>query len=188
MKKPTVCVFCGSSSGKNPEYVKEAANTGRLLAQNNIDLIYGGASIGVMTAVADSVLENGGDVYGVMPQDLVNREVAHPDLTRLFITNSMHERKALMANLSDAFIALPGGFGTYEELFEALTWSQLEMHNKPIYLLNTAGYYDPFLALTEHGIAEGFIGESNRNLFKTVDTSEELIRELTAAFQTRKTV
>ncbi len=177
MTNKSLCVYCGSSPGKNEIYRAEARKLGKLLAVNKIDLIYGGASIGVMGAVADSVLENGGSAFGVIPRDLEAREVAHHGLTRLFITNSMHERKALMANLCDGFVALPGGFGTYEELFEAITWSQLQMHRKPIYVVNINGYFNPFIKMVDYGVEEGFIQQNYLTLFKVVDSVEALIED-----------
>ena len=137
-----VCVYCGSSPGIKPEYREAARVLGQELARREIGLVYGGASIGMMGEIADTVLGNGGEVIGVMPQALINKEVSHPGLTELKVVKSMHERKATMADLSDGFIALPGGLGTVEELFEILTWAQLGFHTKPIGLLNVLGYYD----------------------------------------------
>ena len=177
MIKRSLCVYCGSSPGKNEIYRQQAIKMGKLMVDNDIDLIYGGASIGVMGAIADSVLEHGGYVFGVMPRDLVAREVAHHGITKLYITNSMHERKALMANLCDGFVALPGGFGTYEELFEAITWSQLKMHQKPIYVVNINEYFTPFIEMVEHGVKEGFIQKNYLTLFKVVEDIESLIED-----------
>ena len=138
-----ICVFCGSSDGAKPEYLDAATELGKQLAATNIGLVYGGASVGLMGAVADAVLAAGGEVTGVMPRSLVEREVAHSKLRDLRVVGSMHERKALMTELADAFIALPGGLGTLEEFFEVWTWAQLGEHTKPLGMLNVAGYYDP---------------------------------------------
>lgn len=175
MRARSLCVFCGSMVGNNPSYAQKAKELGHLLAENEIDLVYGGASIGVMGALAESTLASGGDVYGVMPKFLSDREVAHKKLTKLFITNSMHDRKALMANLSDGFVALPGGYGTLEELFEAITWSQLKMHKKPVMILNSDGFYDPLIQFIEHTIRSGFIKESCRDILKVCNEPEEII-------------
>lgn len=155
MKK--ICVYCGSSDGSRPEYKQSAAALGRALLEKNIDLVYGGASVGLMGTVADTVLKGGGRVTGVIPESLVNRELSHTGLTELAVVDSMHERKSMMAELSDGFIALPGGIGTVEELFEMLTWSQLGFHKKPCALLNVAGYYDHLNAFMQHGVNQGFI-------------------------------
>src|SRR5579871_639763 len=144
-----VCVFCGSSSGLRSSYAEAARRLGWTLAGHKVGLVYGGGKVGLMGTVADAVLERGGEAIGVIPQPLVAREIAHPGLTELRIVSSMHERKALMADLSDAFIALPGGYGTLEEFAEALTWSQLGIHKKPCGLLNVAGYYDNLIAFLD---------------------------------------
>ncbi len=152
-----VCVFAGSSAGARADYVTAAAELGRVLAARGIGLVYGGARVGLMGAVADAVLADGGEVIGVIPQSLVEKEVAHTGLTDLRIVTSMHQRKALMADLSDAFIALPGGWGTLDEMFEILTWAQLGLHRKPCGLLNAEGYFDRLLAFLDHTIEEGFV-------------------------------
>ncbi len=152
-----VCVFAGSSAGARADYVTAAAELGRVLAARGIGLVYGGARVGLMGAVADAVLAGGGEVIGVIPQSLVEKEVAHTGLTDLRIVTSMHQRKALMADLSDAFIALPGGWGTLDEMFEILTWAQLGLHRKPCGLLNAEGYFDRLLAFLDHTIEEGFV-------------------------------
>jgi hypothetical protein len=157
MKK--ICVYCGSSDGARPEYRQAAAALGRAMVKNDIDLVYGGASVGLMGTLADTVLDGGGKVTGVIPESLVNREISHPGLTELVVVNSMHERKSMMAELSDAFIALPGGIGTMDELFEILTWAHLGIHNKPCALLNVAGYYDHLNAFVNYGVNQGFIGK-----------------------------
>jgi uncharacterized protein (TIGR00730 family) len=159
-----VCVFCGSSPGARPEYRAAAAELGRLLAERGTGLVYGGARVGLMGAVADAVLAGGGEAIGVIPHALVSKEVAHGGLTELHVVSTMHQRKALMADLADGFVALPGGFGTFEEFCEVLTWSQLGFHPKPCGLLNVAGYYVPLLALFDHGVDEGFIRPQHRAL------------------------
>jgi uncharacterized protein (TIGR00730 family) len=160
-----LAVFCGSGMGNNPVYRNAARETARLMARKNIGLVYGGASIGIMGVIADTLLEAGSEVLGVIPERLMNREVAHPGLTRLYTTQSMHQRKSLMMQLSDGFAALPGGFGTYDELFEIITWAQLGYHNKPVYILNIAGYFDPLVTMIARGVDEGFIKEGYLSLF-----------------------
>ena len=152
-----VCVYCGSREGSKPAYAQAARDLGAALARRGIGLVYGGGRIGLMGIVADAVLAEGGTVTGVIPRALVSKEVAHLDLKDLRIVGSMHERKALMAELSDAFIAMPGGFGTFEEMFEVLTWAQLRFHQKPCGLLNVEGFYDGLLSFLDHAVAEDFI-------------------------------
>jgi len=159
-----ICVFCGSNSGISPVYRTAAVAMGQLLVERGIELIYGGGNIGLMGILADTVLESGGQVTGVIPESLLAREVGHRELTDLRIVNSMHERKALMADLSDGFIAMPGGFGTFEEFCEVVTWSQLGIHAKPCGLLNVEGYYDSLLELFDHAVREGFLRKENRGL------------------------
>lgn len=159
-----VCVFAGSSVGNRPEYARAAEALGNELAARGIGLIYGGASIGLMGAIADSVLAAGGEAIGVLPKGLFLREVAHPGLTELHEVGSMHRRKALMADLADGFIALPGGLGTFDELFEIVTWAQIGLHRKPIGLLDVESYFAPLLALVEHAITEGFVPAGQSSL------------------------
>ncbi|HZD30218.1 MAG TPA: TIGR00730 family Rossman fold protein [Candidatus Angelobacter sp.] len=159
-----VCVFCGSNSGINPAYRDAAVTLGRLLVERNIELVYGGGKIGLMGALADAVLSAGGKVTGVIPESLMAKEIGHPGLTDMRVVKSMHERKALMADLSDGFIAMPGGFGTFEEFCEVVTWSQLGIHVKPCGLLNVDAYYDPLLELFDRAVEEGFLREQNRSL------------------------
>ena len=159
-----VCVFSGSRPGNRPEYAAAAVLLGRTIARLGSGLVYGGASVGVMRAVADAALAEGGEVIGVIPRALVDREVAHHGLTELRVVDTMHVRKATMAELSDGFVALPGGFGTLDELFEILTWAQLGIHGKPIGLVNTCGFWRPLLALVHHMVAEGFIPEDQLGL------------------------
>ncbi|WP_174874322.1 TIGR00730 family Rossman fold protein [Vogesella oryzae] len=174
----SICLFCGSSSGSNPAYSAAARELGATLAERAITLVYGGGNIGLMGVAADAALAAGGRVVGVIPGFLKEKEVAHESLSELHVTQTMHERKALMEDLSGGFIALPGGFGTYDELFEMLTWGQLSVHQKPIGLLNVAGFFDPLLAMVQHGVREGFIREANLQLFVVADTLPELLERM----------
>jgi uncharacterized protein (TIGR00730 family) len=157
-----ICVFCGSSTGGQAEYREAAVALGCEMVRRKIGLVYGGGCVGLMGVIADAVLEAGGHVIGVMPHALVAREIAHRGLPDLRVVNSMHERKAMMASLSDAFIALPGGFGTFEEFCEVVTWTQLGLHRKPCGVLNVSGFYDPLLALFDRAVEKGFLKRSNR--------------------------
>ena len=152
----SVCVYCGSSFGTDPAYLQATQALARTLVANDLRVVYGGAAVGLMGALADATLAAGGEVVGVIPQQLMDREIAHQGLTELHVVATMHERKALMAQLSDAFVALPGGIGTLEELIEVFTWSQLGLHSKPLGVLNTAGYYDKLGAFLDHGVEQGF--------------------------------
>ena len=158
----SVCVFCGSHPGDDPAYERAARALGETLAEAGIELVYGGGHVGLMGAVANAALAAGGEVTGVMPKALVEREIAHNGLTNLHVVSSMHERKAMMSELSEGFIALPGGTGTLEEFFEVLTWAQLGEHGKPCGLLNVAGYYDPLLAVFDHMMDRGFLATHHR--------------------------
>jgi uncharacterized protein (TIGR00730 family) len=173
-----ICVFCGSSAGGKSVYAQAAQAVGRLLCRRGIGLVYGGGKVGLMGVLADACLAEGGRVIGVIPQALVDREVAHSGLTELRVVNSMHERKAIMADVSDAFMALPGGYGTWEELFEMLTWSQLGIQRKPCGLLNVSGYYDPLLELADKALSEGFLRGVNRDLLLSDDDPERLLDRL----------
>lgn len=175
-----LCVFCGSNPGVRPAYLAAARELGSALVDRGYGLVYGGASIGLMGAIADTVLERGGEVIGVMPETLVAREVAHKDLTELHVVKTMHERKALMAEKSHGFIAMPGGFGTFEELFEVITWAQLGIHQKPIGLLDIAGYYKALNAMVDLGIEEGFIPAIHRDLILLDETPLGLIARIEA--------
>jgi len=175
-----ICVFCGSNLGTNPRYRHAAVELGRLLAIRGIELVYGAGNIGLMGVLADSVLEAGGRVIGIIPESLMAREVGHLGLTELRIVGSMHERKALMADLSDAFIALPGGYGTFEEFCEVVTWSQLGFHIKPCGVVNVEGYYDPLLALFDQAVQEGFLKQENRALVLEDYSSERLLEKMAA--------
>ncbi|HPR58069.1 MAG TPA: TIGR00730 family Rossman fold protein [Bacteroidales bacterium] len=171
----TVCVFCGSGVGKHPEYSTKARMLGELIAGKNLRLVYGGGNIGLMREVADSALAAGGEVIGVMPQNIVEKEIAHHAITKLHVVNSMHERKALMADLSDAFIALPGGFGTLDEIFEIMTWNQLEIITKPTGLLNIEGYFDHLIQFIRHAVHEKFVRpEHQSNLIVETDANNLL--------------
>ena len=160
----SVCVFCGSGVGNDPAYAEVARLLGRTLAESDTTLVYGGGHVGLMGVVADAALESGGEVVGVMPKSLVDREIGHSGLTELHVVHSMHERKALMSRLSEGFIALPGGNGTLEEFFEVLTWAQLGEHDKPCGLLNVAGYYDPLLKVFDQMVDKAFLKEEHREL------------------------
>ena len=173
-----ICVFCGSQSGTDPRFRQAAVELGDLLAESGHGLVYGGGHIGLMGTIADAVMEAGGTVTGVIPKPMTERELAHETVTKLHVVSSMHERKALMASLSDAFIALPGGFGTFEELFEVIAWAQLGIHRKPIGLLNVAGFFDSLKVLVEHAVAEGFIKSKFRGLFVSADEPLALLEAL----------
>ncbi|HVE13365.1 MAG TPA: TIGR00730 family Rossman fold protein [Elusimicrobiota bacterium] len=170
-----VCVFCGSNPGANPAYVQAARELGAELVKRKLGLVYGGAQVGVMGAVADAVLNAGGEVIGVIPEQLKTKEVAHSGLTELRVVPSMHERKRQMAGLSDGFIALPGGIGTVEELAEIFTWAHLGIHAKPVGILNVAGYYDHFLKFLDHAVAERFIKDELRAMLAAADSSPALL-------------
>ncbi len=178
MTMKRICVYCGSSPGNQPVYVQSAQSLGANLAARSIGLVYGGASVGLMGKIADAVLENGGEVIGVIPGSLKDREIAHHGLTELKIVDSMHERKEAMAQLSDGFIALPGGFGTLEEMFEALTWNQLAIQDKPCGLLNINGYYDALCQFLDHSLNQGFIKPHHRSLLITHKEPDHLIDDM----------
>jgi len=173
-----VAVFCASANGSRPIYREQAEALGRALAANDIGLIYGGAKVGLMQAVAEAAIAAGGHVVGVIPEVLVDLEVAHDGLSELHITDTMHTRKALMGERSDAFIILPGGFGTFEELFEVLAWQTLKLHTKPILLLNTAGFYTPMLAFLDHCVTEGVLKQKNREILLVADSVEDALAQL----------
>lgn len=173
-----ICVFCGSQAGTNGLYRQTAIDMGRLLVLRGYGLVYGGGHVGLMGVIADAVLASGGEVIGVIPESMVARELAHTGVTRLDVVSGMHERKARMATLADAFIALPGGYGTFEELFEVITWAQIGLHRKPIGLLNVAGYFDALRALVEHAITEGFIRSEHRRLLTIAEDPASLLDTL----------
>ena len=173
-----VCVYCGSSSGSLPDYALAAQAVGTALARRGLELVYGGGNVGLMGQVADAALAAGGHVIGVIPESLMAREVGHRGLPDLRVVGTMHIRKALMAELADAFIALPGGFGTIEEFCEVLTWAQLGLHRKPFGLLNTAGFYDPLLAFFDHQVKERFVRSEHRELIISHTEPEALLEAL----------
>lgn len=176
MKK--ICIYCGSSKFADSKYYELATSVGQYLATNGISVVFGGGNVGLMGAVANGALEAGGEVFGVIPHYLKELELAHEGLTKLYITQSMHERKALMAHLSDGFIALPGGYGTLEELIEVTTWSQLNYHHKPVGLLNVFGFYDHLIQWIEHAHQEKFVRGKHRQLIASSDNIPDLITKM----------
>ena len=174
---PRICVYCGSNTGSRPIYTDAARTLADVLVRKEFELVYGGADKGIMRVIADSVLLQGGKVHGVIPTALCDKEIAHPKLTKLHIVSSMHERKTLMAELSDGFIAMPGGFGTLEEIIEILTWGQLQFHDKPCGLLNVAGYFDHLISYLDHAVGEGFLRVENRQMLLCDDTPAGLIEQ-----------
>lgn len=180
-----ICVFCGSANGTRSEYRTEAACLGTFIAQRGFGLVYGGTSVGLMGAIAEAALAGGSSVVGILPKVLKNREIAHPGLTELHYVGSMHERKAMMADRADAFVALPGGFGTLDEFIEIVTWAQLGIHNKPCLLVNTHGYFDGLLRFLDHSVSEGFVRKANRNSIQVVESAEAAISMIEAALGTR---
>ncbi|MBC7500479.1 MAG: TIGR00730 family Rossman fold protein [Herminiimonas sp.] len=174
----SICVYCGASSGSSPVYADAARALARAMVARRIALVYGGGNVGLMGVIADEVMRLGGEATGVIPQALLDKEVGHTQLTRLHIVKDMHERKAMMAELSDGFIAMPGGMGTLEELFEVLTWSQLGFHDKPIGLLNVGGFYDGLIAFVRHQVAEGFLKADQSLLLMHQDESTALLDAL----------
>jgi uncharacterized protein (TIGR00730 family) len=174
MKIKNICVNCGSNTGTRPEYLKAAVDLGRYMAENHIGLVYGGAGVGLMGAVASSAMEKGGNVIGVIPESFADR-VGHENLTELHIVSTMHERKTLMFDLSDGFIALPGGMGTIEEVFEILTWAQLGFHTKPCGLLNICGYYDNILAFLDNAVEQQFVRQEHKDMLLVDVDPESLI-------------
>jgi uncharacterized protein (TIGR00730 family) len=173
-----ITVFCGSSSGTEEIYTSKATLLGETLAKRNIELVYGGAKVGLMGAVADGVLSEGGKVIGVLPNFLGSKEIAHPKLTQLILVDTMHERKTKMNDLSDGVIALPGGFGTLDELFEMLTWAQLGLHKKPIAILNVDGYYDALIVFVQTMVDKGLLKEVNQKMLLVSDTINELLDKM----------
>ncbi len=171
-----LCIYCGSNTGKSEDYVDAARALAEMLVQCNIDLVFGGSSKGMMGLLADAVLAGGGTVHGVIPRSLLEKEVAHPGLTEMHVVESMHARKSMMAVLSDGFIALPGGFGTLEEIIEILTWAQLQFHDKPCGLLNVNGYFNHLLSFLDHAEAEGFVRPVHRAMLLVSRKPGDLIR------------
>lgn len=172
-----ICVFCGSSPGNQPEYLQAAEHLGLVLLERNLGLVYGGARVGLMGQLAEIVLQGGGEVIGVIPAGLVEREVAYQDLSDLRVVDTMHERKALMAELSDGFLGLPGGLGTLEEFLEALTWGQLGMHAKPCGLLNVNGYFDHLLAFMDRAVADTFVQDEHRAMLLVHEDPVQLLEQ-----------
>jgi uncharacterized protein (TIGR00730 family) len=170
-----LCVYCGSNPGSQPDYTEAAKHLARALVEKNIEVVYGGASVGIMGVLANAILAEGGHVIGIIPQTLVDKEVAHPGLSELRVVKSMHERKTLMAELSDGFIALPGGLGTLEELFEVLTWALLGLHQKPCGLLNIRGYYRSLIDFLDHAVSEKFIRGAHRAMLLVEEQPERLL-------------
>ena len=170
-----ICVFCGSTKGTNPTYEQATRELGKLLVQRGIGLVYGGGNIGLMGVIAETVLKEGGEVIGIIPEALAEKELAFTELADLRIVQTMHERKALMEQLSDGFIALPGGYGTLEEICEMVTWAQLGIHHKPCGLLNLEGFYDSLLAFMDHQVQQGFVTPTNRMLISEADNPKRLL-------------
>jgi len=175
---PRLCIFCGAHGGRHPYYAEIAAATARSVVEAGYGIVYGGGRVGLMGAVADAALAAGGEVIGVIPDSLASEEVAHNAITQLLVVQSMHERKAVMSDLSDGFIALPGAFGTMDEFHEILTWRQLGIHNKPIGLLNVRGYYDQLLGLYDRMREDGFLNASTQSLFVSSATIDELLEKM----------
>lgn len=173
-----ICVFCGSNAGANTLYAEQAAAFGRLLVANNLRLIYGGGKVGLMGIIADAVMDAGGEVIGVIPDFLMQKEVGHQKITQQIVVETMHERKQKMADLADAFVAMPGGIGTLEELFEVFTWGQLALHQKPIGLLNIAEYYNALLQFLDHTVKERFLSQANRDMIMMHAKGDNLLQLL----------
>lgn len=176
----SICVYCGSKVGRHPEYRQAAQRLGELIAARGLRLVYGGGQVGLMGVIADAVLAAGGTVIGVIPDKLATKELLHPGVQEMHVVDTMHARKAKMTQLADAFIAMPGGYGTFDELFEAITWAQLGYHAKPIGLLNTAGYFDPLLQLLHHAVEQDFISSQHAGLIIHNHQPEPLLEQLTA--------
>ncbi len=175
-----VCVFCGSNTGRDERHTRAAEQLGRLLAQRHITVVYGGGRVGLMGVVADAALEAGGDVIGVIPRALDTRELAHDGLTEMHVVETMHQRKALMADLSDGFVALPGGLGTGDEFFEIVTWAQLGIHHKPCALLNVAGFFDPLIEYLDHCVDQGFVWPEHRRLVLVARHPADVLEQMYA--------
>jgi len=176
--KKSVCVFCGSAPGVRPAYAAAARELGEALARAGISVVYGGGCLGLMCIVADAALEAGGNVIGVIPRMLIDRELAHPNLTRQHVVNTMHERKTLMAELSDAFVGLPGGMGTFDELVEIVTWAQLGLHAKPVILANIENYFAPLYGMLDNAVAEGFVTPKSRAYWRNAQSVSEVMQIL----------
>jgi uncharacterized protein (TIGR00730 family) len=181
----SVCVYCGSSAGHRAVFAEQARTLGRAIASRRLRLVYGGGGVGLMGELARAALDAGGEVIGVIPESLMRRELAYGGVTRLVVTSSMHERKARMVELADAFLAIPGGIGTLDELFEIWTWANLGIHSKPFGMLNVAGYFDPLLAFLDRSVEEGYLAADVRELLLLGASPDELLDQLTAAAQRR---
>jgi len=177
----SICVYCGSSIGSSPAYAKAAQLLAKVFVENHIGLVYGGGNVGLMGIIADETMRLGGEVTGVIPKALLEKEVGHHGLTRLHVVKDMHERKAMMAELSDGFIAMPGGIGTLEELFETLSWSQLGFHEKPIGILNVDGFYDRLISFLQHTVTEGFLKPAHASLLMHDANPASLVEKLKSA-------
>ena len=178
MTTKKIAVYCGSSNRVDQSYLQLAYEVGRQLANRHIGVVYGGGNVGLMKAVADGALSENGEVIGVIPKSLETLELAHPNLTKLFVTQGMHERKALMAQLADGFIGLPGGYGTMEEIMEVITWNQINVHAKPVGLLNTKGFYDGIIQWVDHAMKEGFIRAAHRGLLTSAEHLDDLLNKM----------
>lgn len=187
LNQPRICVFCGSANGADPIYPQTAKELGQRMAAAGIGLVYGGATVGLMGILADAVIAGGAEVVGVMPDVLMDREIANRNVTHFHVVKTMHERKALMYEHADAFIALPGGYGTLDEFIEIVTWAQLKLHQKPCILINTNGYYDGFLAFLDHAMSEGFLKPENRKLIQVADNAESALEMAQAGWDRQKT-
>ena len=174
----TICVFCGSSTGENPVYAEKAEQLARFFLENNLRLVYGGANVGLMRILADTMLKGNGHVAGVMPKNLVHREVAHLELTEMHIVEDMQERKAVMAKLSDGFITFPGAYGTFDELFEMLTWNQLHIVEKPVGLLNVKGFFNPLLKMLDNAVEEKFLRPEHRRILLAEEDETVLLKRM----------
>jgi uncharacterized protein (TIGR00730 family) len=175
-KHPRICVFCGSADGADPVYLQTARELGERIAAGGMGLVYGGATVGLMGVLANAAIAGGAEVIGVMPDVLMDREIAHPGITHFHVVKTMHERKALMYEHADAFIALPGGYGTLDEFIEIVTWAQLKIHQKPCILINTNGYYDSLLAFLDQAMSQGFLKPENRKLIQVADNAEMALK------------
>lgn len=180
MTKRAICIYCGSSPGDDPAYMAAARTMGTLIAERGLPLVYGGGHVGLMGAAADAALEAGGEVIGVIPRDILEKEVGHGGVTELFTVDSMHERKMKMASLSDSFIALPGGIGTLEEIIEVFTWSQLGFHSKACAVLNVDGFFDPLFQLLDHMVSHRFLRQEHRDQLLSADTPEAVLEMVVA--------
>jgi hypothetical protein len=188
LKKKWICVFCGSADGAVPEYLATARELGRRIAEKKYGLVYGGATVGAMGALADAALAAGGEVVGVIPEIIMDREIGHRGVTELHVVRTMHERKALMASRADAFVALPGGYGTMDEFIEIVTWAQLRIHAKPCVLVNVDGYYVGLLAFLDKAVEQGFIKPENRGLVQVARDAAEVLAIIERAWNVRKEV